>query len=119
MENQKNISNVEWGMVIGALIFIDIIQLILDLFGIGLGVNTVIDIGVGMALGFYLQLRGQKPFSKKRIKGFLGAFIGELIPGLNALPLWTLDGFYLFAVYKKEKLLAYMPGGQSISKVIG
>ena len=115
--NEPHISNIEWGLVIGALLAIDLVQFVLDILVVGAIVNTFIDIGVGLCFGFYLRLRGLK-FGRKRLLGFLGTFVAELIPVVNALPLWFADGIYNFALYKSDKLLAVVPGGDTVNAAL-
>lgn len=117
MDNKPKISNVEWGLVIGVLFLIDLVQIALDLiFEIGILVNRFIDIFVGMALPFYLQIRGQSMANPKRLTGVIGTFLLEEIPDLDALPLWGLDGLYNMSLAKSEALLEQIPGGSSVHK---
>lgn len=104
----SKISNTEWGLVIGVLVVIDIVQFILDLYIIGILANRIIDFGVGMALPFYLKIRGVKLDSKK-IGGMILAFLLEQIPGLDALPLWSLDGVMNMMLDKADKKLPKLP----------
>lgn len=100
----SRMSNTEWGLLIGALATIDLVQFILDVFLIGLVANRFIDIVVGMSLPFYLRMRGVRLDSKK-IGGMVGTFLLEMIPGFDALPLWCLDGFLNFTLDKADKKL--------------
>ena len=104
----SRISNTEWGLVIGAVLVIDFLQVVLDLFVIGIFVNRFIDIVVGMALPFYFWCRGVKIDSKKVIT-WVSSFIGEEIPMLDAAPLWTGDVLATMAWDKAEKKLSYPP----------
>lgn len=101
-ENFKKISNVEWGLVIGALLVIDVIQILLDFVAIGIALNRIIDFFVGGSFAFYLHMRGQTLANPKRLFGILGVFGLEMIPGVDALPLWSLDGIYNFIMYRRE-----------------
>lgn len=94
--HRSRISNTEWGLVIGALLIIDIIQIVLTLLAIGLVVNRIIDVLVGMTFAFYLHIRGEKLQDPKRLLGFLAAFVGEMIPVVDSFPLWSADGVYNF-----------------------
>ena len=104
----SKISNTEWGLVIGALVIVDIAQFVLDMFVVGLIANRLIDFGVGMTLPFYLKIRGVKLDSKK-IGGMIGSFLLEQIPGLDALPLWSLDGIMNMILDKADKKLPKLP----------
>src|SRR4051812_9051216 len=104
---ESKISNTEWGLVIGALAVIDLIQLLLDVaFGIGIIVNRFVDIAVGFFFGLYLQLRGQSLANPKRFMGLLASFVGEEVPVVDALPLWTLDGFFNMSLAKAEEAIS-------------
>jgi len=87
----SKISNTEWGLVIGALLVIDGVQLLLDFLLIGPFFNGYIDLAVGMTFPIYMRLRGVTLDSKK-VGGMVGTFLFEIIPGFDALPLWCLDG---------------------------
>ena len=93
-EGREPISNIQWGLVIGALIVVDAIEFLITLFGVGLIVNSFIDIAVGFFFGLWLQMHGQSFTSTRRLAAFVGTFILEFIPAVDALPWWTIDGFY-------------------------
>ena len=119
---KSKISNTEWGLLISALFVIDLIQIALDLlFQIGVVVNRFIDIFVGMALPFYLHIRGESMADPKRLIGLLVTFVGEEIPDVDALPLWGLDGIYNFTLSKANKTIAKVvgkvPGGQMAARL--
>jgi hypothetical protein len=94
------VSKTEWGLVIGALLFIDIIQKILELVlvvVIGEVVNKIIDIVVGGSLILYLALRGElsNPDTRNRVLiAFLATCVAEAIPLLNVAAFWAIDGWY-------------------------
>jgi len=105
----SKISSAEWWLVIGALAFVDLVQIVLDLFaGIGAVVNRFIDIVVGMALPLYCHIRGVN-LDTKRIVSMVASFFGEEIPVVDALPLWTLDGLLLMTWDKADKKLPSLP----------
>lgn len=99
---KSHITNTEWALIIGALEFIDLIELILGFFVIGEFVNTFIDWIVGPSLAFYLFMRGEDLSSSKRVISLIGSFFLELIPIINNLPLWTLDGLYLMSLSRVQ-----------------
>ena len=115
MEEKKEskISNIEWGLVIGALLTIDLAQILLDFFAIGAVLNRLIDIFVGLCLGFYLQIRGQSLANPKRLFGLVGIFLGEMLPVVDAFPLWTLDGVFNMFLAKSEKIVGQVPGAKT------
>ena len=115
MEEQKpkpagsKISNVEWGLVIGAVVVVDAIQLFLNAFAIGILVNRFIDIVVGMALALYFWAREVK-MNAKKVLSLIASFVGEEIPVLDTLPLWTLDVILIMSWDKAEgKIEKAMP----------
>ncbi len=102
----SKISNTEWGLVIGALVIVDLVQFGLDSLLVGVFVNWLIDIAVGMALPFYFYLRGVKMDWKKG--GALGlTFLLETlgIGWLDSLPLWSLDGVVTMVLDKGDRIL--------------
>ncbi len=107
MEEQKpkssgsKIGNLEWGLVIGAVAIVDAVQLFLNVFAIGVLANRFIDIVVGMALAFYFWIRGIK-MNAKKVLSLIASFVGEEIPVLDTLPLWTLDVILIMAWDKAE-----------------
>lgn len=101
--HRSKISNTEWGIVIGALLLVDIIQLILDLFVVGVVLNYAIEIIVGLSLPFYLHMRGENMADPKRLTAFLAVFGLEFfIPFVDGLPFWTMDGVYNYLLAKRR-----------------
>lgn len=101
----SRMSKKEW-KILGAIIaLIDLLQLILDIFAVGVVVNEIIDIIVGFSLPFYFQIRGVSMFNPKRLAAFLAVFVGEAIPVANGLPLWTLDVYVTYLTVKGEEVL--------------
>jgi hypothetical protein len=101
-------------LFIGALIVIDIAQIILEWLVIGLAINPFIDAFVGMSIPFYLYMRGEDMADKKRILGLVGSIVGELIPGVDEFPLWTLYGIYLFSLSRSDEILGKIPGADTV-----
>lgn len=97
----SKIPNFEWGLVIGATAVVDVVQIVLDMFVIGAIANRFIDIVVGMALAGYFWIRGVK-LNAKKILSLIASFVGEEIPVIDALPLWTLDVILIMAWDKAE-----------------
>ena len=104
--HKSKISTFEWCLVIGVLILIDLAQLILDLVAVGVAVNRIIDIFVGMAFPFYLHMRGEKMSDPKRLLGWLATFGLEFIPVVDSFPLWSLDGVYNFMLARARNKAA-------------
>ena len=115
----SKVSNTEWGLVIGALFTIDLVQVLLEWLVVGLFINPFVDIFVGMSLALYLQLRGQSLANPKRLFVLIGSFLGEMVPGVDELPLWGLDGIFNMVISKSNKILEAVPGGKAISSATG
>jgi len=118
-KEESKISNTEWGLVIGALLMIDLIQMVLEWLIIGLFINWIIDMFVGMSFALYLQLRGQSLANPKRLFGLIGTFFAELIPVVDELPLWCLDGIFNMVISKSDKILGQIPGGNLAANAVG
>ena len=113
----SKISNTEWGLVIGAAVMIDLIQVGLEWLVIGLAINPFIDIFVGMTLAFYFWVRGVK-MDEKKILALLGAFLGEMLPIIDEFPLWTGDVLATMVLDKADKILRSNPlVGKVVSSV--
>jgi hypothetical protein len=97
----SKIGNIEWGLVIGAVVLVDLVQLWLNVYVVGVLINRLIDIVVGMALPFYFWIRGVKLNSKK-VLSIIATFVGEEIPVFDSLPLWTLDVLLIMAWDKAD-----------------
>ena len=115
--DKKQISSVEWGLVIGALFTVDIVQwgILLITAGIGAVINEYIDLFVGMSFTFYLYIRGQMDGTK--LAAQVIAYFTEAVTGGGA-PVWGLDGLTMFFLSKKEKILEQVPGGKEVSKIV-
>lgn len=107
----SKISKTEWGLVIGAALMVDIFQLLLDLVLIGPFVNGAIDICMGAVLALYFKIRGVKMDSKK-VWGMLGTFLLEMIPIIDALPLWSLDVCMTMVWDSRDKKKARQASGE-------
>lgn len=95
----------EWILLGSVTAFIDLIQFILDFFVIGAVVNRIIEVIVGFSLLFYFQIRGVSMFNPKRAAAFLATLVGETIPVVDALPLWTFDVYVTYLTTKGEEVL--------------
>lgn len=92
-----------WQLLFAAVIFIDFLQFLLTLTGVGVAVNVAIDVAVGILLPFILQMSGVSMASPKMIASVFGVFGLELIPLIGALPLWTLDLIIIYLFWKGEQ----------------
>jgi hypothetical protein len=103
MATKPKISNIEWGLVIGALFTVDILQVLLNFFAIVVVINRFITMFMWMAWLFYLKMRGQKLISPKKLGSMIATYIGEIIPLLDSLPLWGINGIVTMMLTKAEE----------------
>ncbi len=92
-------------MIVTALLY-DAAQAFLDLILIGLVVNWILDIWAWLTFFIWFKLRGVSFTNPKRAISFNGGFIAELIPAINALPIWTAVVIILVITVKTEDKLA-------------
>lgn len=93
----------EWALLIGVVIFIDIVQILITLVGIGLFINRFSNIAIGILLPFYLSTRGVKMLDPKKMIAMFGAFAGEFFVIGDFLPLWTLVTVLTYILHKGEQ----------------
>ena len=101
----SRISTGEWVALIVGTIVLDIAQVILTFMAIGLLLNRVIDLIVGIGLPAYFWTRGVSMNDWKRWASFIGAFGLEEIGlgGDDGLPLWTLEVIVVWLTVAAEK----------------
>ena len=104
----SKISNTEWGLVIGAAVLLDAVEFGLDIFGIGLVLNELIDVGVGMALPYYFHLRGVKKDKRKITTWVLATLFEMFTDGLVPIG-WTIDVLATMYWDKRDKKLSKLP----------
>lgn len=92
------VNDIELWLVIGALATCDVVQFVLDLFGFGLVVNRFVDIAIAMVFGMYATTR--KLMDQQLAIALAACFIGEEIPVVDVLPLWSFEGWYMRKRYK-------------------
>ena len=80
--------------LIGFAVFIDFLQFLLDIAFIGFILDSIISIIAGTILGWWFSLYGISLMSPDRVLGFLATFGAELVPGLNAIPVWSFKVGY-------------------------
>ena len=111
MEDQEINKITMWAMIAVARFF-DGIQFGADLMNfipyVGFILAWTITSGVSIFawLTFFLwfRLMGSK-FDSKVVATTVGTFFIELIPGLNALPAWTLSIVVIFMFFQTKKIL--------------
>lgn len=112
-------SKQKWAAFYAAVVFIDILQIILDFFVVGVAINRAIDVVVAILLPFCLHLCGISMTDPKKLLSVLGAGVLEMFPGVDALPLWTLDLVVIHAMSKgKDVLKKVTPAAvQNVAKI--
>jgi len=103
MDNKK-ISNLSWGILIGISVLVDGTQVFLEWLLIGFVLNPIINIFMSMSLALYFYMNGQSLINPKRAVGMAGALIGEMVPIVAELPLWTAYVVYNMFLTKAEDL---------------
>jgi hypothetical protein len=85
----------EWKMLYVGTGFLDLVQIILDFFAIGVAANPIIDFVFGFVLLGYFQIRGVNMLTKpSRVLSILGFEILDDITG-GLAPAWIIDVWYI------------------------
>lgn len=113
---ESKISNIEWGLLMGAGFVLDLGQWALILLGIGLLIDEFVDMFVAMSLALYLTIRGE--MDMKRAGALILGWLGEAGSD-GALPLWGLEIISLMLLSKRAKILGQIPGGKVVESVVG
>jgi hypothetical protein len=95
---EYKMTNTKWALLFGAAVFMDVFQIFLDVILIGLFINPPIDLGIGVALTYYMRKQGVKPTVGKMIAWIGVPFIEVFTAG--GLPFWWLDVIFLFVLEK-------------------
>jgi hypothetical protein len=103
---EQRINNVTAGLMIITALAYDAVQAFLDWILIGLVVNWILDIWAWLTFFIWFKLRGVSFANPKRAISLNGGFIAELIPAVNALPIWTAAVIIMVITVKTEDKLA-------------
>lgn len=103
-KKQPSISGQIAGLMIGTAFFFDVLKALLE-FTIFL--PTLIDIFAVLTFFWWLRIYGIR-FTPWQAAGFWTTFLVELVPFLNALPLWT---GIIVIIALKSKAKAVLPTG--------
>ena len=117
MESEKsNMGNLEWALIIGAFIIIDICQWILDLIPVvGEIINALLDVVIAFAFAFYLYMRGTVSFSM-----IFTMAVGFLIKeGTLSITPWTIEALIIFGLKKLAETKAFQKIAGAAGKVSG
>lgn len=99
----SKIGKSEWVFLYIATGAIDITQLLIDLTGVGIAINEVIDPFIAVLLGGYLQLRGVSMTSRiSRLASLFGVGVLEEITG-GIAPAWVVDIWYIQRSVRQEE----------------
>ncbi|MBI5126285.1 MAG: hypothetical protein HZA80_00770 [Candidatus Taylorbacteria bacterium] len=109
MAQKGSMSAGKWFILYVISGFVDLLQIILDFFAIGIVINRVIDIFLGLGLPIYLHLNGIPMFETKNLMLYISVFIGEEIPLVDALPLWTFEVWRMHKNYITSQLTEAVP----------
>jgi hypothetical protein len=105
-------------LMVGTAIFFDVVQLLVNFIpGIGQVLAVLVNIFAQMTFWLWFTMKGVKYNSGKRLGAFLGGFLLELIPILDALPGITIEVVAILGTLEAEKILGNVPGGNMVASV--
>lgn len=103
-KHPEPITNLGWFFLIITAIIIDALQAALNAAaGAGVLVNRIIDVGVAFSLLLIFYLK-DIPLTPVQYGSIAAAFVGEEIPALDTLPMWTADVIYICASIKGQEI---------------
>lgn len=105
MPQKKKISTKKWVVLFLLTGIIDVLQILIDLTGVGIPVSVAAEPFIGVGLVIICQLMGINIISNpKRLGSMLAAFgLGAVTGGIA--PLWIIDIWYLYYSVKKEEVM--------------
>lgn len=90
-------------LLYGLAVIVDIAQIILNFFAVGLAVNRIIDIVVGCLLTAIMYAKGLSLAEHSKLYiSVLGTLLVEEIPVVDIAPAWTIDAWYIIRTIQKE-----------------
>jgi hypothetical protein len=90
-------------LVYGLAIIVDIAQIVLNFFAVGLAVNRIIDIVFGCLLAAIMYIKGLSLAEHSKLYiSVLGTLLVEEIPVVDIAPAWTIDAWYIIRTIQKE-----------------
>ncbi len=97
-------------------LFFDGLQIVLEfVFGLGIVVDSFVSIFAIFTFSVWFKMHDISFVNPKRLAAMGGGFFIEIIPGLNALPVWTAAVWYTISTTKILETVEKLPGG----KVVG
>jgi hypothetical protein len=118
-KTKKGITGLGQGIFIAFGAIVDIAEIILDCFVVGVAVNRIIDIVVGIIFLLYAVVKGLSFTKDFKIYGsIIGTFIGEMVPVLDVAPFFALDAWYITSTIKaKDKARQKALNNEAVSIV--
>lgn len=93
---KKKMSMLGQVIFIGFALLVDFLEIILDLFVIGVAANRIIDIVVAGIFFLFAAVKGLTLAEDKKVYGSIaGTIVGEFIPGLDIAPFFAIDAWYI------------------------
>ena len=89
--NTSRISLATGALMIALAVLIDFAQFVLDIAIVGFILDSFITVIAAFIFGIWFSHVGVSLMHPKRVLGFLGTILGELIPGIDAIPFWTFN----------------------------
>ncbi len=106
-------------MILTALFF-DGLQIALEfVFGLGLVVDSFVSIFAVFTFTVWFKMHNVNFVNPKRLAAMGGGFFIEIIPGLNALPVWTAAVWYTISTTKITEVAEKIPGGKVVTMAAG
>jgi hypothetical protein len=112
----SKMTNAKWGVLIGAGFCLDATEWALDGGVVGVVINPVLDVIVGIGLPLYLKSQGVQLNSKKIITWISAGVLETFLAG--AIPLWGVDMVITMLLDKADNVLDVTPK-QEEGRVIG
>lgn len=109
IEKKVRIDNIQAAFMIGVAVTVDIVQLILGFFIIGLVLNRFITFFVFLSFFLWFALNGVNfisgKMSTRRMLSFFGVAFAEFIPIVGMAPLWSFGiASIIYSTRKEDKM---------------
>jgi len=101
-EIEYRVSEVMKIFLVSFAIAMDAIQVLLNLFAIGVIINRVLGIFIWLIFMTWFLLLGGTFFKTKSFSILLGSSLIEMIPVLDLIPGWTVSTLYIIKVMREE-----------------
>ena len=119
MENKPQISEATKWLMLGTAIFFDVVSLVSLIPFVGWVLGWLVWLFATMTFWLWFKMAGMNFSKPKNVLGLAGGSVMEMIPYLNALPIWTATILYLTRIEKiVNKTVGQIPGGKIAQSVI-